>query len=90
MTFRKTDLHKKAAKTLSSLPAKHGKQIAQRLVALQTDVRPHDSEKLTGSELYRIDVGEYRIVYEWDDETIRVPVIDKRNDGEAYKKLRRR
>jgi hypothetical protein len=35
-------------------------------------------------------MGEYRIVYEWDDEIICVPVIDKRNDGEAYKKLRHR
>jgi len=33
---------------------------------------------------------EYRIVYEFDQDTVRIPVVGKRNDGEVYKKAKRK
>lgn len=38
----------------------------------------------------RADVGEYRIVFRYDNETVVVFVIGKRNDGDVYKKLDRK
>ncbi len=53
--------------------------------------RPHDSSKLRGyPDLYRKDVGEYRIIYKFDDGTIYVLLIGKRNDNEVYKRLTRK
>jgi hypothetical protein len=30
-------------------------------------------------------IGEYRVIYEFDKEEVRVCVIDKRNDGQVYR-----
>jgi mRNA-degrading endonuclease RelE of RelBE toxin-antitoxin system len=41
-------------------------------------------------DLYRKDVGEYRIIYKFDDETVYVLLIGKRNDDDVYKRLTRK
>jgi len=82
------DLSKRAAKFLKSLPAKQGKQIAQTLMGLRKLPFPHDSKKLTGCQYYRVDIGEYRIIYRVDN-CIIVLLIGKRNDDEVYRKLNR-
>ena len=38
----------------------------------------------------RADVGEYRIIYTVENDTLNVFVIGKRNDAEVYKKLKRK
>ncbi len=71
MTKRLIRIHRLAKKNLDSFPAKHRKQIAQRLIGLISDPRPADSAKLKGeAELYRLDVGEYRVIYGFDQNTI--------------------
>jgi mRNA interferase RelE/StbE len=91
VTKRLIRIHRLAKKNLDSFPAKHRKQIAQRLIGLISDPRPADSAKLKGeAELYRLDVGEYRVIYGFDQNTIGINIIDKRNDGAAYRKLARR
>ncbi|MDO9509226.1 MAG: hypothetical protein Q7I97_07830 [Thermovirgaceae bacterium] len=44
---------------------------------------------MKGSPFFRVDSGEYRIVYRFDDEVLYVSVIGKRNDGDVYKKAKR-
>lgn len=71
-------------------PAKVQLQILKKILALSLDPRPSDSKKLEGS-VYRVTVGEYRIVYEIDDEASRVTVflVAKRGDDEVYRRLTR-
>ena len=88
--MRKIDISKQAEKYLMSLSPKQRKQITRNVIALQTEVRPPDSKKLTGYAYSRVDSGEYRIIYEWDERVVYIVVIGKRNDGEVYKKLRKR
>ncbi len=81
---------KEADDTLSAYDAKLYRQIGRAICGLMTDPRLHDSRKLKGTdELWRIDVGEYRVVYAFDDVEVEIVVIDKRNDDNVYKKLRR-
>lgn len=40
--------------------------------------------------MLRVDIGEYRIVYEVERDTVRVLVIGKRNDDEGYRILGRK
>lgn len=82
-------LHKKVIKFVQSLPPRQQKQIARALVLLQQNTLPQDSKKLQGYAYYRIDCGEYRIIYDWNESIVRVYIIGKRNDGEAYRKLKR-
>jgi mRNA interferase RelE/StbE len=44
---------------------------------------------LKGYPFRRTDIGEYRIVYRIDGETVKIPLINKRNDDQVYKALKR-
>ncbi|HWT16244.1 MAG TPA: type II toxin-antitoxin system RelE/ParE family toxin, partial [Patescibacteria group bacterium] len=73
---------------LRLLPPKHQRQVAEKLLQLQIDPRPADSQKLTDSEFYRATVGEYRIVYRFDASDIQIALIEKRDI--VYKRLKRK
>jgi mRNA interferase RelE/StbE len=81
---------KTAEKDLLDLPAKQFKQVASKIFSLQGEPRPQDCKALKGYEGgYRVDQGEYRILYTIDDQNQLVDVfrIGKRNDGEVYRNL---
>ncbi|GAP98926.1 type II toxin-antitoxin system RelE family toxin [Leptolyngbya sp. NIES-2104] len=81
-------LSKSAEKFLYKLPAKQFKQITTKIFSLQIEPRPQDCKLLKGQEgLYRVDQGEYRIIYEITDDTIEVFRVGKRNDDEVYENL---
>ena len=87
--MRSLNLTKRVQKCLLKLPVKQREQVARQLVALRHEIEPQDSKKLKGYDLFRVDCGEYRIIYDWDNTTVRVFLIGKRNDPEVYKKLDR-
>ncbi|MBC8262665.1 MAG: type II toxin-antitoxin system RelE/ParE family toxin [Anaerolineales bacterium] len=70
-------------------PPKIYKQVMRKVVELQFNPRPHDSEKKgTG---YTVDIGEYRIFYviDYQEQLVRVLVVGNRNDDAIYKQARR-
>jgi mRNA interferase RelE/StbE len=78
---------KKVRKFLDDLPPKQFRQIMKKVFALLEDPRPHDSEELRGYPFLRNDVGEYRIIYDLQGDTLRLILVGKRNDDEVYRKL---
>ena len=80
---------KAATDFLGTLDAKRYKQVVQNIFRLIPEGSPHDSKKLQGHTFHRIDSGEYRIIYERIGDTIMIVLVDKRNDDEVYKQLRR-
>jgi mRNA interferase RelE/StbE len=79
-----------AEKELFDLPNKQFKQVAVKIFSLQGNPRPQDCKSLKGYEGgYRVDQGEYRILYTINDEIQMVDVfrVGKRNDDEVYKNL---
>ena len=87
---REPDLSREASKFLEKIPSKHARQVAKKIRELLDDPLPEDSIRMQNSPFHRVDSGEYRIVYEFDQATVRIPVIGKRNDGEVYKKSKRK
>ncbi len=84
------DLSKQALGFLSALPAKQGRQIAEKLKILCDDPQGLPSEMLKGyAPLRRVRAGEFRIVFAVDGELLKVRLIGKRNDDEIYKALQR-
>lgn len=83
-------LHKQAEKFISALPSKQQRQIATALISLQQNILPQDSKKLQGYDYYRVDCGEYRIIYNFDEAAVSVYIVGKRNDGDVYRKLQRK
>jgi mRNA interferase RelE/StbE len=61
---------------LASLPDDVRRRIARRIDALQIEPRPRGSQKLAGHDgVYRIRVGDYRVLYRIEDEVLIVLVI---------------
>ena len=84
------NLSKEAERFLKKIPAKHSKQLAERLYALLQDPESLPSVELKGYAPYRrVKSGEYRIIFYVEDETLFVPLIGKRNDDEVYQLLKR-
>jgi len=90
MPIYKLNLSKKALNFSRNLQAKQFKQIYTAIVDLLETPEPQDARKLKGyPDLLRRDVGEYRIIYRYDTEIVYIILVDKRNDDEIYKQLKR-
>jgi mRNA interferase RelE/StbE len=91
MLVLKLDITKESVDFIRGLDAKQFKQVMNKVLSLLNNPAQADSSTLRGYEnLLRVDIGEYRIIYRFNDEQVTVLVIDKRNDDEAYKKLGRK
>ena len=81
--MRSSGLH---AEILESLPRQAALRILSRIENLASDPRPSGSRKLRGEDaLWRIRVGNYRIVYEVSDANRRVEIVVVRHRSAAYR-----
>jgi len=85
----KLDLTGRSMKFLEALPPKQFRQLVKNIFALMDVPHPPDSRSLAGYPFRRADIGEYRIIYRVDQETLKVALIGKRNDDEVYRELAR-
>jgi mRNA interferase RelE/StbE len=87
----KLHISKRARAFIEKCPSKHQGQIKKTILRLIDQPLLQDSKKLKGFKrpLYRLDVGEYRIVYEVNNADIMVFLVGKRNDSEVYRILER-
>ena len=83
--MRKLAVEKAVLKELEALPTKQYRQVVSAILDLLADPAPHYSKPLEGSGYGRIVLGEYRVIYRFDEEFVHVAVASKRNDGEVYK-----
>lgn len=87
--MHKIDITKTSGKFIKKLPPKQYRQVVGTMLALRENPTPNDSKQLTGYPEYRrVDIGEYRIVYRSDADTVYIAVIGKRNDDEVYSRFR--
>ncbi len=79
-----------ARKELSSLHRDAQKRIGRKIDSLSINPRPHGVEKLEGKRgsFYRLRVGDYRILYEIQDEILLVLVIKVGHRREVYRRMR--
>jgi len=74
-----------ARKELEALDATIIRRVFPRIEALVRQPRPHGCRKLQGeSNLWRIRVSDYRIVYAIDDEQQIVDIVAVRHRSAAY------
>lgn len=87
--MRRIDLWPAAKDSIDTLPAKHQRQVAAKILALQEDPEAPRSKQLTGfSSLRRFRSGDYRIVYFANATTLTIVLVDKRNDDAIYRHLK--
>jgi mRNA interferase RelE/StbE len=68
-------IKKSAAKELAAIPGRDRDRIIGRIRSLADDPRPPGSLKLSGEEKYRVRQGDYRILYEIEDNVLVVVVV---------------
>jgi mRNA interferase RelE/StbE len=75
-----------ARKELQTLPLNIAERILQKIEQLIENPRPAGVKKIKGSaSLFRLRVGEYRVVYEIDDRDHIVDISVIRHRSEAYR-----
>ncbi len=75
-----------ADRALSKLPVEAQRRIVRAADALAVEPRPHGVVKLAGDEnLWRVRVGEYRIVYEIHDGQLIVLVLRVAHRRDVYR-----
>jgi mRNA interferase RelE/StbE len=78
-------LGRSATKELESLPGPILERIAKKIDSLAEQARPAGCKKLRGADdLWRVRVGDYRIVYAVDDDAAVVEIRVIRHRKDAY------
>lgn len=72
-------------KDLKKIPATDLRKILARIEALREDPRPPGCVKLSGEEYYRVRQGNYRIVYEIEDDKLIVIVVKVGHRRDIYR-----
>jgi len=79
-------LEARAESDIKDLPAGLFPRVVSHIRALAQQPRPSGCRKITGSKSdWRVRVGDYRILYEIDDESKVVRVMRVRHRSEAYR-----
>ncbi|HEY9704379.1 MAG TPA: type II toxin-antitoxin system RelE/ParE family toxin [Allocoleopsis sp.] len=82
------NIKKSARKEILKLQPKFFKQIMSKIFSLIDNPKPQDYKLLQGfSDLYRVDMGEFRIIYKIKAQEIEIFRVGKRNDDEVYENL---
>ena len=77
---------KKAAKQVRNLQDAHRRKLKEIIVALSENPFSYPYKKIRGEEhTYRIRVGQFRILYEVDDENNRVVIFKVERRERAYR-----
>lgn len=83
----RVEVEKQVEKRLAQLHPKHRQQVLKRMTDLQNNPRSNDSIKLKDVKGFRVNMGDYRILYEidYDIKVVRIWKLIDRKEG--YKHL---
>ncbi len=86
-------LSKQSQKFIQKLDTKHARQIVFKINDLSVIGHSNDTIKLRGSTItqyYRVDIGEFRIIYRHENMKLIIELVGKRNDDEVYNLFKRK
>ena len=73
-------------KDLKKIAKKEVQRILTSIEKLAEEPRPSGSKKLTNEELYRIRIGNYRVIYEVHDDRLIVLIVKAGHRKDIYRK----
>jgi mRNA interferase RelE/StbE len=79
-------IEKPARKEIQKINQADRVSIIQSIQELADEPRPNGCKKLKGREAWRIRVGDYRVIYEIQDNVLIITVITVGHRREVYKK----
>jgi mRNA interferase RelE/StbE len=78
-------IRKSVAKDLKGIPRKDVRRILSSINALADEPRPLGTKKLSGQERYRLRQGNYRILYQIEDDRLIVCVVRVGDRRDVYR-----
>jgi mRNA interferase RelE/StbE len=81
----RVDLRARAEKEIDTLAPALKRRVLEAIAALAVDPRPVGVQKLAANGGYRVRVGDYRIVFEIDDERQCATVVRVRHRRDVYR-----
>ncbi|MEW6201766.1 MAG: type II toxin-antitoxin system RelE/ParE family toxin [bacterium] len=78
-----------AEKELKSLDHKIADRIGSRLLILEDNPKPPNSKHLKGTTFYRLRIGDYRVIYNIDNEMRIINILSIGHRKEIYRQLKR-
>lgn len=82
------EFSRKAERQFKDLPKSIQVKLAPKINALADNPRPRGAKKLEGEdELYRIRVGDYRVIYQVQDKALIVLVVKIGDRKEIYRRI---
>jgi len=81
----KVNIRRKAQKQLAKIPANDYKKVKQAIMDLEHDPRPPGAQKLKGRPGWRIRQGDYRVIYEIQDDNLIVLVLEVGDRKDIYR-----
>ena len=76
---------KTVQKQIAKLPDNIADRIEAKMLKLEDEPRPQEAKKLKGRDAYRIKVGDYRFIYDVQDEILTVEVLKVAHRKDIYK-----
>ncbi|MCC7139027.1 MAG: type II toxin-antitoxin system RelE/ParE family toxin [Planctomycetes bacterium] len=84
MPLHRVELAPRVLRELRRIDAGPRRRIDVAISALAVNPRPRGCRKLSSSEQYRIRVGDYRVLYEIEDDVLRVLVVKVGHRRDVY------
>ena len=78
-------IRKSVSKDMRGIPKKDVRRIVAAIKTLADDPRPPGTKKLSGQERYRFRQGNYRILYEVEDDRLIVCVVRVGDRRDVYR-----
>lgn len=78
-------IYPSAQRELGALPSEISRRVRAAIVELAQEPRPSGCRKLTGREGWRIRVGDYRILYDIDDNALIVTIVHIGHRRDIYR-----
>lgn len=78
------ELTKRARKFIKAQQPKQQERLLKAIYKLPSE---GDIKSLSGSNAYRLSVGDYRIIYEIDNDILLITVVNIGNRGQIYNKI---
>ena len=76
---------RKAVKDIANLPKEYARNVADHIDRLEKNPHPQGSKKLKGRTDYSLRVGNYRILYDIDEEARVITIYRVKHRREAYR-----
>lgn len=76
---------KGALKQFNKLSSDLQKRVQTKINELATEPRPNGVKKLEDNDLYRIRVGDYRVIYQIQDDILLVIIVKISHRSKAYR-----